>query len=109
MAQFRATIAGQRGEASRLGSKKSGITADVAGWMGGVRVVALHKENKYGEMVDRFEVYATTGSDHSVAHTDGPAYLGFVDSKGNFYASSAIASRATENSPPQVSARKGGR
>jgi hypothetical protein len=31
MAQFRGTLHGQRGEASRLGSKKSGLTARVDG------------------------------------------------------------------------------
>lgn len=40
MARFRATIKGQRGEASRLGSAKSGIVARVRGWDVGVQVVA---------------------------------------------------------------------
>ena len=38
MAHFRATIRGQRGQASRLGSKKSGITASINGWDLGVMV-----------------------------------------------------------------------
>lgn len=38
MAHFRATIKGQRGEASRLGSKKTGIRATVNGWNSGVYV-----------------------------------------------------------------------
>ena len=57
MARFRATIKGQRGEASRLGSSKSGIRADVNGWHLGVRV--------WGEVVgghDVFHVYKTAGS-----------------------------------------------
>jgi hypothetical protein len=38
MAQFRGVIAGQRGEASRLGSKSSGLTVHCNGWNGGVTV-----------------------------------------------------------------------
>jgi len=38
MAHFRAVIQGQRGEASRLGSKATGISANVASWQGGVDV-----------------------------------------------------------------------
>ena len=57
MAQFRATIQGQRGEASRLGSKSSGIEANVNGWHSGVKVVAAHEGDQ-----DVFYVYATGGS-----------------------------------------------
>lgn len=32
MARFRATIRGQRGQASRLGSAASGIVANINGW-----------------------------------------------------------------------------
>lgn len=38
MAHFRGTIKGQRGEASRLGSKKSGLTVEAASWQGKVVV-----------------------------------------------------------------------
>lgn len=57
MAQFRATIEGQRGEASRLGSKQSGITATINGWDDGVSVRAFHRDGK-----DVFYVYRTAGS-----------------------------------------------
>jgi hypothetical protein len=57
MAQFRATIHGQRGEASRLGSKKTGITAHVNGWDAGISVYAAHQNGR-----DAFEVRLTTGS-----------------------------------------------
>jgi hypothetical protein len=76
MAQFRATIRGQRGEASRLGSKKSGITAKVNGWTGGVKVFA--RVDSKGE--DAFDVYATNGS--SRAGQD--VYIGTVNAKGEF-------------------------
>lgn len=59
MAQFRAIIRGQRGEASRLGSKKGGIIATVNGWNNGVTVVGTHDE-KTGE--DRFVVSVNGGS-----------------------------------------------
>ena len=38
MARFRAIIQGCRGSASRLGSKRSGIDADINGWHGGISV-----------------------------------------------------------------------
>lgn len=57
MAQFRAVIRGQRGEASRLGSKNSGIDARINGWTSGVRVAARHEDG-----VDVFDVFATAGS-----------------------------------------------
>jgi len=58
MAQFRAEIRGQRGEASRLGSAKSGIKATVNGWNSGVRVEA--QTSASGD--DFFYIYATSGS-----------------------------------------------
>lgn len=38
MAHFIGTVKGQRGEASRLGSKTSGLTTVAASWIGAVRV-----------------------------------------------------------------------
>lgn len=57
MAQFRATIQGQRGEVSRLGSRKSGITARINGWHSGIRVEAFERNG-----LDCFDVYQTGGS-----------------------------------------------
>lgn len=68
MARFRATIKGQRGEASRLGSSNSGITANVNGWDVGVKV-----ESGTGEE-DVFYIY-TTGGSHR-AH--GPKLIGVI-------------------------------
>jgi hypothetical protein len=59
MANFRATIQGQRGAASRLGSKKSGLNAHINGWQMGVRVYAYFNE-KDGE--DKFDITLTSGS-----------------------------------------------
>lgn len=37
MAHFYGTVKGQRGEASRLGNTKSGLTTKAAGWGGAIR------------------------------------------------------------------------
>jgi hypothetical protein len=61
MAHFMATVQGNRGKASRLGSKSSGATAAVQGWTAGV-----HAEAHVGDSAnatDYFEVFMTTGSD----------------------------------------------
>lgn len=58
MANFRATIKGTRGQASRLGSKNSGIKAHVNGWDVGIDVCA--SVNTDGQ--DEFRVYLTGGS-----------------------------------------------
>jgi hypothetical protein len=62
MAQFRATIKGQRGEVSRLGSRKTGLSARVNGWNLGVQV-----EAEYDADFDRdvFTMYLTGGSNQS--------------------------------------------
>jgi hypothetical protein len=57
MAQFRGTIEGQRGQASRLGSKSSGLRVTANGWNAGVTVIASHVNGH-----DVFYVYATSGS-----------------------------------------------
>lgn len=59
MAQYRATIQGQRGQASRLGSKKTGIRAKVNGWNIGVDV-DIYFDAKTGQ--DRISIYRTGGS-----------------------------------------------
>lgn len=57
MAQFRSIIRGQRGEASRLGSKQSGMRADVNGWHTGATVKIDHVDGR-----DRVQVFRTSGS-----------------------------------------------
>ena len=44
MAHFRGYIQGMRGSASRLGSKDSGLTANIASWEGAVHVNLWHDE-----------------------------------------------------------------
>ena len=61
MAHFRSIIRGTRGEASRLGSKQSGMVAHVDGWNSGITVYATHEDGK-----DVFYVHATGGSNGAV-------------------------------------------
>ncbi len=58
VAQYRAVIKGTRGEASRLGHKKSGIWADINAWNIGVRVCGRFDAARG----DEFTVYLTGGS-----------------------------------------------
>lgn len=57
MAQFLGSVQGQRGEATRLGSKVSGLEVRANGWNSGVRVAARHTGDQ-----DVFYIYATAGS-----------------------------------------------
>ena len=79
MAQFRGTIQGGRGTASRLGTKKSGLEIECNGWNSGVSVHAVHNLDT-GK--DEFEIFATGGS----GHNQGQGYLGKVV-EGKFYLS----------------------
>lgn len=59
MAQFYAEIKGNRGKASRMGTKASGIEAHIRGWDIGVRIFIHHGDGK-----DIIEVYKTGGSNN---------------------------------------------
>lgn len=61
MARFRATVRSSRGEASRLGTEKGGISAYVNGWDLGVNVQG--GVNPQGK--DFFDIYITGGSNQS--------------------------------------------
>ena len=62
MAQFRATIKGQRGQASRLGSKETGIVADINGWNLGVRVEAFYDADSDQDIFTVFETGGSNGA-----------------------------------------------
>ena len=51
MAQFYADIQGSRGEATRLGNKKSGLSGHIRGWDVGARVTM-----RYNELKDEDEI-----------------------------------------------------
>lgn len=59
MAQFRATIQGARGMASRLGHKNSGLHVTANGWNAGVTVDVAHINGR-----DVFQVFRTGGSNN---------------------------------------------
>lgn len=59
MAQFYAEIEGNRGLASRMGSKGSGIWGHVRGWHVGCKVVCSYDEATDSDVV---QVYRTSGS-----------------------------------------------
>ena len=58
MSHFYAEIQGNRGLASRQGSKNSGIWGHIRGWNSGIEVRGY--VNEFGQ--DVFEVYQTGGS-----------------------------------------------
>jgi hypothetical protein len=59
MAQYHAKIKGNRGEASRLGSKESGISALINGWNIGIGVDMFYDDDLEQ---DKIVVYKTYGS-----------------------------------------------
>lgn len=61
MAQFRGTLEGQRGAASRLGSKKSGLNVTANGWNIGANVRLRHLKED-GRERDIMHVSVTGGS-----------------------------------------------
>ena len=60
MAQYYADIQGNRGQATRMGTKNSGMTGHVRGWNVGCRVQIDHVDGK-----DLVRVYKTHGSSGS--------------------------------------------
>lgn len=69
MAHFYGTIQGARGEASRLGSKASGLSTVAASWNGAVRVY-LYEQN--GKDMARVELTPWHGHGISALIYDGP-------------------------------------
>ena len=57
MSHFYGSMKGSRGEVTRCGDTKSGISAHLRGWNVGVRVVCFHEDG-----VDMIQVYRTCGS-----------------------------------------------
>lgn len=121
MAQFRGTITGNRGEASRLGSKESGMRTETNGWTGGVTVRAAHYDADHpvavehrktqlegaDKGIDRFEIYATFGSSWSAPKgtTQCDGYLGVVVN-GRFTPSDELISRILRDHAPRAAAHE---
>ena len=72
MAQYRGTIQGQRGSASRLGSKASGLTTYTASWQGAVRVSLWHDSRTDTDMADVSLTTHTNGSGSERVLYSGP-------------------------------------
>jgi hypothetical protein len=65
MARFRGTIQGSRGEASRLGTPRSGLVVTADGWDLGIAVYA--DVDPQDKEKDVFKVYLTGGSNGGCA------------------------------------------
>lgn len=65
MAHFRATIQGHRGEASRLGTKSSGLTASINGWDIGANVTTSYSTHLDSDTV---RISFTGGSNSSTSY-----------------------------------------
>lgn len=84
MAQFRGTLEGNRGPASRLGTKQSGLNGTVNAWNVGANICARHDQNG-----DSIEFLLTCGSDRhnprilpiNVFADDRGAFVVMVDGK----------------------------
>ncbi len=61
MAQFYGDVQGNRGQATRMGTKGSGMSAHIRGWNVGVRVELSHEGG-----VDVVRVFRTAGSNGSM-------------------------------------------
>lgn len=59
MAHFYGSMQGNRGEATRCGSKESGIEAHIRGWVIGVRVFCSYDEKLRKDVIT---IYKTSGS-----------------------------------------------
>ncbi len=74
MAHFYGDLQGSRGEATRCGTKQSGITGHVRGWNIGARVSVHHEDG-----IDYVTVYRTGGS-NAFAHK----VIATFDTTGSF-------------------------
>ena len=73
MAQFRGTVEGNRGQASRLGHKTSGLTTTCNAWNIGVKCYADHRDGE-----DVIQIIITGGSNGA----RGSEILAWIDSSG---------------------------
>ena len=65
MAQFYADIQGNRGEATRMGTKASGIAGHIRGWHTGARVSVDYDENTGKDIVRVFRTGGSSGRGQS--------------------------------------------
>lgn len=60
MAHFRGTVTGNRSTASRLGTKRSGLTVEAAGWAGKITVEVTEHDGVDGYII-RLEPHMGSG------------------------------------------------
>lgn len=72
MAQYRGTISGQRGQASRLGSKASGLVSYTASWQGAVSVSLWYDSRTDTDMADVSLTTHTNGAGTERVLYSGP-------------------------------------
>lgn len=75
MAQYRGTLQGNRGDASRLGTKASDLVVTAHGWHLGLRAVMYYDE---GAKEDRLRVELNSGS----GYDNASRFLGTFRRKG---------------------------
>jgi len=80
MARFLGTIQGQRGEASRLGSKASGLRVDASSWQGRISVF-LYERNGVDMALVRFEMHHGKGTDRKIIY-EGPVSGACAECRG---------------------------
>lgn len=78
MSQFYASIEGNRGVATRQGTKRSGIQGHIRGWHTGARVDCYHDEQTGQDIV---RVFRTGGSQRPSGHL----IASWVDDKPTVY------------------------
>lgn len=90
MSHFYGSILGQaKTEATRRGSKASGLTAHIRTWTEGVKIEAVceqpdeHLWGEDAEAIDHFHVYVTSGSNDG----ERDVYLGYIASGEWFFGS----------------------
>jgi len=84
MARYKADIQGARGNASRLGTVESGISAHVRGWNLGIRIYG--DSDSDNREADGFTLYATGGS-HNPSESKRIGYVRLEDGAPVLYVS----------------------
>ena len=61
MAQFRGTVQGNKGQASRVGHKPTGLETTCNGWNIGVRCIARYNKEAGRDEIEIWETYGSAG------------------------------------------------
>lgn len=94
MGQFKGMVKGAGGTASRLGTKVSGLVADVTGFNAGIKIKAEHLA---GHSMDVIKVFVTTGTNEN--NTRREMYLGYASGAGHFSLNNQLNTSEISTSP----------